>query len=127
MVKLQSYVRAAGDVDFQRLQAIICMNYSQHIEHPELLDDLRVLLRNVPTYVQTWTSSQISTDTYCFYVRRTPTNEATQSFVDTIRANILNVYLREKEAVDTQILILSHIEWASASLDTSKKLDRKVK
>ena len=37
------------------------MHYSQYIEHPELIDDLRVPLRNVPTYVQTWTSSQIST------------------------------------------------------------------
>ena len=33
----------------------------------------------------------------------------------------------KKEAVDTQRLILSHIEWDYASLDTSKKLDRKVK
>ena len=59
--------------------------------------------------------------------RRTPANEATQSFVDTIRANILNVDIREKAAVDTQRLSLLHIERASTSLDTSKKLDRKVK
>ena len=49
MVKIQSSVRAAVDVDFQRLQAIVRMHYSQYIEHPELLDDLRLLLRNVPT------------------------------------------------------------------------------
>ena len=55
MAKLQSPVRVAGDVDFQQLQAIIRMHYSDYIEHPELLEDLRVLIRNVPTYVQTWT------------------------------------------------------------------------
>ena len=49
MVKLQSSVRAAGDVDFQQLQAIVRMHYSKYIEHPELLDDMRVLLNNVPT------------------------------------------------------------------------------
>ena len=49
ILKLQSSVRAAVDVDFQRLQAIVRMHYSQYIEHPELLDDLRLLLRNVPT------------------------------------------------------------------------------
>ena len=49
MVELQSSVRTAGDVDFQRLQAIIRMHYSQYIEHPQLLDDMRVLLNNVPT------------------------------------------------------------------------------
>ena len=103
------------------------MHFSHHIEHPDLLDNLRVLLRNVTTYVQIWTSSQISTDTYRFYGRSTPANEATRIFVDTIHANILNVDLREKSSVDTQRLILSHIEWDSASLDTSKKLDQKVK
>ena len=127
MVKLHTSVRASGDMHFQRLQAIIRMHHSQYIDHPELLDELRVLLHNVPTYVPTWTSPQISTDTYRLYGRRTPANEATQSFVDTIRANIPNEELREKAAVDTQRLRLSHIEWASASLDTSKKLDRKVK
>ena len=55
ILKLQSSVRADGDVDFQQLQAIIRMHYSEYIEHPELLEDLRVLIRNVPTYVQTWT------------------------------------------------------------------------
>ena len=103
------------------------MHFSHYIEHPDLLDNLRVLLRNVTTYVQIWTSSQISTDTYRFYGRSTPANEATRIFVDTIHANTLNVDLREKSSVDTQRLILSHIEWDSASLDTSKKLDRKVK
>ena len=109
MVQLQSSVRAAGDVDFQQLQAIIRMHYSQYIELPELLDDLRVLLCNVPTYVQTWTLSQIYTATYRLYGKRTPENEATQRFVDTILANILNIDLREKAAVDTQRLRLSHI------------------
>ena len=71
-----------------------------------MLDNLRVILRNVPTYVQTWTLSQISTDAYRFYGKRKPANEATQSFVDTICANKLNVYLREKLAVDTQRLRL---------------------
>ena len=106
MAKLQSPVRVAGDVDFQKLQAIIRMHYSHYIEHPELLDNLRVILRNVPTYVQTWTLSQISTDAYRFYGKRKPANEATQSFVDTICANKLKVYLRDKLAVYTQRLRL---------------------
>ena len=77
MVTLQLSVQADGDVDFQRLQEIIHMHYSKYIEYPELLGDLRVLLCNFPTYVQTWTSSQIYTDTYRLYGRRTTANEAT--------------------------------------------------
>ena len=75
---------------------------------------MRVLLRNFPNYVQTWTSLQISTDTHPLYGRRTPTNEAT------IFENILNFDLRENAAVDTKMLRISHIRWASISLDTSK-------
>ena len=93
VMNLQSSVRAAGYVDSQQLQAIIRMHYSHYIEHPELLDYLRVLLPNVPTYNQTWTSSQISDDTYRLYGKMIPANEATQSFVDKIRANILRIDL----------------------------------
>ena len=55
-----------------------------------------VQLCNVPTSVQTWNSSQISTDMYRLYGRNTPVNEATRSFVDKIRENILSVDIREK-------------------------------
>ena len=127
MIKLECSVRASGDQDFQRMQEIIRMHVSKYNESPELLDKLRDLLRNVPTYVTDWSSSEISSDTYRLYARKTPANEATRSFVDNIRSNIQNEDLREKLAIDKERIRLSHNEWGNASQETSKKLDKKVK
>ena len=88
MVKLRTSVRAVGDQDYQRLQQIIRIHYSKYIEQPELLDELRELLANVPTYVENWSSSEITSNTYRLYARRTPANKATQSLIDNIQATI---------------------------------------
>ena len=96
MVKLETSVRASRDIPFQRLQQIVCMNYSKYTEFPGLLDELRELLRNVPKYVENWSSPIITADTYCLYGRRVPANEATTDFINSIRANIPHTDLREK-------------------------------
>ena len=127
MIKLECSVRASGDPDFQRMQEIIRMHVSKYNDDPELLEELKILLRDVPTFVTDWSSSEISSDTYRLYARKTPANEATNSFVDNIRSNIQNENLREKSAIDKERIRLSHNEWANASQDTSKKLDKKVK
>ena len=127
MFKLETSVRAVGDTPFQRLQKVLSMHYIKFTDKPELLDELRGLLHTVPTYVDNWSSPVITSDTYRLYSRRSPANEATQSFLSSVRANISNESLREKVAVDTQRLRLSHSEWTPASEETSKKLDRKVK
>ena len=127
MIKLQTSVHAAGDMRFQRLQEIICMHYSKYIEKPELLDELRLLLKEVPTYVTNWSSPEISSDTYRLYGRRTPANEASQNLINAIRSNIPAENLREKHASDKQRLRLSLSDWGPASEETSKKLNKKVK
>ena len=127
MIKLQKSVRASGDLRFQRLQEIIRMHYSKYIEKPELLDELRLLLKEVPTYVTNWSSPEISSDTYRLYGRRTPANEATQNLINAIRSNISSENLREKQASDKQRLRLSLSDWGPASEETSKKLNKKVK
>ena len=127
MMKLETSVRAVGDTSFQRLQKILSMHYNELTDKPELLNELRDLLQIVPTFVDNWSSTVITSDTYRLYGRRSPANEATQSFLSSVRSNIPNDFLREKRAVDTQRLRLSHSEWVAANEDTSKKLDRKVK
>ena len=127
MIKLECSVRASGDQDFQRMQEIIRMHVSKYNDDPELLEELKILLRDVPTFVTDWSSSEISSDTYRLYARKTPANEATNSFVDNIRSNIQNENLREKSAIDKERIRLSHNEWANASQDTSKNLMRKSK
>ena len=52
MVKLETSVRASIDIPFQRLKQIVRMHYSKYTEFPGLLDELRELLRTVPTYVE---------------------------------------------------------------------------
>ena len=99
------------------------MQYSKYIEQPELLDELRELLANVPTYAENWPSSEITSNTYRLYARRTPANEATQSLIDNIQVIIPISNRREKKAVDFQRLRLSHSEWGTAIEEISKKLD----
>ena len=64
MVRLETSVRTSRDITFQILQQIVCMHYSKYTKFPGLLDELRDLLRNVPTYVENWSSPIITADTY---------------------------------------------------------------
>ena len=51
MMKVETYVRTFGDMIFQRLQKIIQMHYSSFTD--DILDELRKLLNEVPTYTNT--------------------------------------------------------------------------
>ena len=53
------------------------MHFNEFNDKPDLIEELRQLLRNVPTYVTNWSSPEISSDTYRLYGRKTPANEAT--------------------------------------------------
>ena len=75
------------------------IHYSEYTEQLELLENLRVLLYNVPTTSKHGLHQKLITDTYHVYGRRISSNEATSIFVDTIYTNIPNKYLREKAAV----------------------------
>ena len=96
MVKLETSVRDYRDISFQILQHIVRMNYSKYTDFPGLFDELRDFLRNVPTYVDNWSSPIITADTYRLYGRRVPSNESTTDFINSIRANIPNTDFREK-------------------------------
>ena len=82
LVKLEISVICSIDINFQRLQKIVRMHYRKYTDFPGLLDELRDLLRNVPTYVENWSSPIITADTYRLYGRRVPANEATSDFVN---------------------------------------------
>lgn len=129
MVKLEKSVRANGDLPFQRLQQIISMHYSVFQQNPALLDELRNLLQTVPTYVDTWESQEITSDTYRLYGRKTPANEATRSFLNSQRTRLSSTpgQLFERSSIDEQRLKLSHGEWTNATVEISAKLDKKVK
>ena len=127
MAKLETSVCAVADPSLQKIQKIISSHYNQFTENPNLLSELRELLHDVPRFVDTWTSPLITSDTYRLYGRRSPANEATQSFIQSIRSDIPSDFLREKRGIDTQRLRLSHSEWSQTQQETSKKLDGKIK
>ena len=127
MAKLETSIRAVSDLSLQKIQKIISMYYSNYIDNPNLLSELINLLQVVPTCVDDWTSSIISSETYRLYGKRSSANIASQSFLQSIRINISPQHLREKNSIDTQRLQLSHSEWSPAIQDIFTKLDRKVK
>ena len=81
MAKLQSSACAVADLSLRKIQKTISSCYHQLKENTNLLCELRDLLHDVSRYVDIWTSSLIISDTFRLYGRRSPSNEATQSFI----------------------------------------------
>ena len=127
MSKSETSVRVVEDNSLQQIHKIMSMHYTKYNDNPNLLNELRHLLQNVPTYVDSWSSPIITSDTYRLYGRRSPANEATQCFIQSIRADIPSQFLREKSSIDSQRLRLSHSEWSPANEDTTERLDYKIK
>ena len=55
MSKLETSVCAVCDPSLQRIEQIISTHYSQLMENLDLLSELKVLLHNIPKYVNNWT------------------------------------------------------------------------
>ena len=96
-------------------------------ESPYLLSEWRDILDDVPRYVDTWTSPLTISDKYRLYGRRSPANEASQSFIQSIHSHIPMEVLQEKRAIDTQRLRFSHNEWSQVQQEISKMLNGKIK
>ena len=125
MPKLETSVCAIANCSLQKIQKIISSRYNQFTENLNLLSELRDPLHDVPRYIDACTSPFITSDTCRLYGRRSPASEATQSFIQYIRSDVPPDFFREKRAIDTQRLRLSHSEWSQAQQETSKKLDKK--
>lgn len=75
MVKVETPVRCSGDTNFIQLQEIIRLHHSKSTD--DILTKLHILLENVPTYVDSWNSHEIGTDTYRLYGKKSPAIDAT--------------------------------------------------
>ena len=64
MVKLSTSVRAAGDINLQRIQEIARMHYSEYEKNPGLIDEFKNLLLTTCTFVPTWSSNKITPSKY---------------------------------------------------------------
>ena len=127
MVMLKTSVRASGDVQFQRLQAIARMHYMEYEEDPSLLDEFKNLLPETCTFVDSWSSPEITPSTYRLYGRRSPANDATNQFVSVVRQSITSCDLRERQSDDVEKSRYSHSEWSHASISTKNALDKNLK
>ena len=97
MVQLQTSVRAAADVQLQRIQQIASMHYSSYIDNTDLLDEFRNLLSETCVFVSNWNAPEITPSTYRLYGKRVPANEATKQFVDNVRLSVPSNELLEKK------------------------------
>ena len=127
MVKLSTSVRAAGDINLQRIQEIARMHYSEYEKNPELIDEFKNLLLNTCTFVPTWSSNKITPSTYRLYSKKFPAKEATRQFVNNVRQSIAPNELREKKADDVEKSRYSHGEWLRASEHTQIILNQRLK
>ena len=97
MVKLKTSVRAAGDINLQRIQEIARMHYSQYKENNGLINEFKSLLRSTCTFVSSWSSEEITPSTYRLYGKKFPAKEATRQYVDNVRQSITSAGIREKK------------------------------
>ena len=125
MVKLETPVRCANDQNFVRLEELLQLHHSMYTD--QIVNELKHLLSEVPTYVRNWQSQAIGNNTYRLYGKKTPAIEATQNFITTIRTTIPSSQRQEKKAVDVQKIQNSHVDWLPAQQSTSNALSRKVK
>ena len=123
MVALETSVRASGDIDFQRIQTIARTRYKDLEDNPDLVEEFIRLVSNSFTFVDNWESMEITPSTY----RKFPAKEAARQFVERVRRSIIQNDLRERRAVDYEKSMMSHVEWTSATENTSNKLEEKLK
>ena len=106
--------------DFQRIQTIARNRYKDLEDNPDLVEEF---IRQVDNRE----SIEITPSTYELYGRKFLAKEAARQFVERVRRSIIQNDLRERRAVDYEKSMMSHVEWTSASANTSNKLEEKLK
>ena len=122
---LKHSVRASADPQFQRLQILARMSPDDYAD--ELISEFKSLLSSVCTFVDDWSSPEITPNTVRFYAKRCPVNEASRMHIDGVKSNFTMHQCRERKAIDLQKQAHSHQEWIHAEEAVSILIDNKVK
>ena len=122
VVRLKHSVRASSDTNFQRLQAISRMSVRDI--NDDTIEEFKSTLRTTCSFVQNWSSPEITPSTVRFYAKRLPAREATKEFIQNVKNNDNHIQWRERFAEDVQKQSSSREDWTIATEAVSKGLDK---
>ena len=126
-VRLNESVRASGDTNLQRIQRISRMNPRKLSQDNNLIIEFKNLLLGNCTFVNDWSDSIITPNTYRVYGKKLPARQASEKFIQEVSTQLSDNEYMESNAVDKQMPQQSHGEWNDANELTSNSLDQKCK
>lgn len=128
-VELRHSVRAHGDVDFQRLQAITRMNPFELSQSPELKNEFFDLAGRVLTFVPNWQDPRITPNMMRAFSRIRPTQEALDEYRESIKRqlDLDGVDYVLSQSRDRQKMRHTHAEYSQASETSIKALNHELK
>jgi hypothetical protein len=127
MVSLEHSVRAANDPAFFRIQQICRYDYNKLVTEPQLIEEFRQLCSDHLSFVDDWNDPSIEPSTIRLYSKKIPVREAAEQFAARVRRHYNNNQIRERLSDDVERARFSQQEWGTASVQSSRQLDSKVK
>ena len=115
LVKLGHSVRAHADPQLQKLQSITRMNPFVLRESEELKTEF-VQACECLTFVDDWTSSEITSETQCMFPTKKPKREASEQFINACKRDFAsnNIHYITNDSKDLQRLLGSRGEFHPA-------------
>ena len=129
MFELKHSVRAHGDKDFQRLQAITRMDPFELLASPELKREFYKLARKIFTYVLNWNSPKIGPNMMRAFSRVLPAQEALDDYRESIRLQLTNegTLFQIATSIDTQKIKGSSADYSPANEQSINALNKELK
>ena len=127
MVALETSVRASNDPKHQRIQQISRYSLRKLNENPLLIDEFLQLVSDSFTFVQDWSSNEITANTYRLYSKKFPAKEASRQYVERVRRLIHHNSLKSRTAEDFEKARFSHSEWRPATQSSIDQIEQQVK
>ena len=128
-VELCHSVRAHGDPDFQRLQALTRMDPFKLADDTSLKTEFFNLAGRILTFVPNWEDNNINPNMMRAYSRIRPAQEALNKYRESIKQQLNNdgIIYRTVIARDTQRNLSTNAEYGPASIQSIKSLNKDLK
>ena len=129
MIRLNHLVRASQDPNLQRIIDICRMSKFEYELQPSAIDELKTLLKENCTWVDSWDSPLIPNNAMRCFGMRKPAQKAESRYIEHVRLDCLRnrkPFLTVK-ATDLQQPQQSHAAWAEACPAVVYQLNRLVR
>ena len=128
MVNLNKSVRAALDVNFQRIQEISRLPLSSlQDESNNYVHEFEELVSNHCSFVNDWESNLINEKTYRLYSKKVPAKEASKQYSTRVKRCIDRSRIISRISSDVEKSRYSHSEWYQATQSSIDQIENHVK